>query len=244
MFLADYHLRDLREAQVEQILFRQHAGDVFEDPVAGVTEAALLPPDAPLAALANRVRAERASRCRGPVPDGLLSRTTLPQASIIGSLGSHLAAQADETRWFFDDLRRFATTWQLEENLGEIEQALAGFFHDTTAVADHGTLPGGEPTDTPIDRAFDELDRVAELKSELKPLLRDLVPEVDHSPLERGPDLSAVAADTPLDMLVLACALFLAGWNNLTQVRGWRSRALIRVAREILVTSLPVTPDR
>lgn len=106
-FLEGANVRHVSDTMLDRIVFRQRPGDVFEDPLAGVTEAALLPDDSRLAALADDVKRRFDAGERAPIHPAMAG-VVLPTPSVIGVQHAGLDAQVDEAADFFSLLGEVA----------------------------------------------------------------------------------------------------------------------------------------
>jgi|GEM_PF-1878560 len=235
-FLEGANVRHLGSSAVlQRILFWQRPTETFEDPHAGVTRARLLPDDSELAKLAADVERRFKAGERVPI-DAAFARVTLPAPSIVGAQHGWLEDQVDEAVEFFSLLDKFADT---PGGQPVVDRAIAGiqeYFASVSTIADLGALPAQRPGESssasPLRLAVARLCERSQVPVKaVWSTLDGLIPEWDDGTW-RAPDLDG---DYPLDhWVVLACALYLIGWEHITSVQGPRARAFSLKAREIL----------
>jgi len=234
-FLQGANVRHLSGVLGGRILFEQQPGEVFENPAAGVTRAFLLPADSALHELAEEVRRRFKAGERAPIAPAL-ARVSVPAASLVGVREAALDVQIDEAADFFALLRRVAALDDCAPLVSGMVGAIQEYFRDTRMMADLGTLSATEKEQKerfPIDRAVSRLcEHSGASPAELGKVLAELIPNKDD-------DWSWKAPDVPgerqlIDWLVLACGMYLIGWEHLTCVNGAKARAYTTKARELL----------
>jgi hypothetical protein len=239
LFVAGYEVRDLQQVSIDRLRFRQHPGEVFEDPSRGVVAAMLLQPDSPIQSLADEVCARARGRRR--MLNAGLASARLMAYPLIGSDGAQLFAQVRAAADFFDELRELVPP----KTVDALATIFDDYFRAARARADvaealNSQAPKAEAPTPPIVTAIDELaaltgthaDRLwAAVFHELKPgPADDFLDEPRVSPLE------VESAD---DRLAFASALFLAAWEHLQFVGGTAARRLLESARSALGGGVP-----
>jgi len=239
LFLADYNVHDLREVANYAIFFHQRPDEIFEDPAAGFTEAALLEADTSrLARLASQTRRRfKAGRAASARPlSSTLASISLPASRVIGSSDAQLLVVLNEAKSFFEALGQ--VTRSAPELAAEVGDIFNAYFTNVRLFADAGESPtaGRELTVRALHLALDRLERLAELRpGQLRELVATSTP--NDEPSYRGPELPYSIEDDTTGQrtrIAAACALYLTGWEHLVRVRGFRARGLSLRAREVL----------
>lgn len=240
LFIADYNVRDLQQAGRDAIFFRQHNGEVFEDPSDGITEALLLESrKSRLSRLAEQVKREFDLGALPPAAPlhPLLAGVSLPDTAVIGSSGAELQAILEEAEYFFAEIGRMTKeTSELTSALGEVFQT---YFQNIRLLGDTGAAP--QPgrdgyVNTALRLAAEQLETLGGLSAgHLSELAMSVAPRDD--PTDRGPEMPYATGDNRIDekcRIATAAFLYLAGWQHLVQVYGFRARGMSFLAREVL----------
>jgi len=235
IFLEGADVRHLSSVMLEKIEFEHRPGIVFEDPHAGVTKARLLPDSSRLYELAEDVKQRFAAGERTAI-HAVMKRISLSRPSIIGVQHAWLDVQVDEAVDFFSSLKELTTHGVGDAFIKQLVASIREYFVSVRLIADLGALPAAEARSTspasPLERAVIRMCEDSGIDSQqILTTVRDLVPNWEDW-TSRAPNLGG---DRRLDhWLVLACAVYLVGWEHLTSVQGARSRAFSMQAREII----------
>lgn len=237
LFVAGFHPRDLEHVTIDRIYFRQLPGEIFEDPVAGITEAHLLPDASPLARLADEVRKRVTSHGITKVHP-LLGATRLPEDSLIGSQGAHLYAQVRSAREFFDALRQFDSSRPGRADLlVQLEKVFSDYFQQSQALALVAELPTDNKKQRALNPLYEAVSRLAELCGTSE---HDLWKSVQALREPGSANLHQVLlGEVPVpaadgERIAFACSLFLVSWEHLQHVNGELARSLANLAGMVL----------
>jgi hypothetical protein len=184
--------------------------------------------------LAEDTRSRFKGGARAPT-DPALSRVSFPAASLVGVREAALDVQIEEAADFFALLRRVAVKYDCAPLVSDMVATMQGYFGDTRTLADLGTLSATQADGErlPFDRALGRLcEQAGSPHAELGNILAEFIPNKDDDWMWRAPDLPGERQW--MDWLVLACGMYLVGWEHLTCVNGARARAYARKARELL----------
>jgi hypothetical protein len=233
-FLEGANVRHLSGVMLDRIVFEQRPGQIFEDSLAGVTAAELLPDSSRLAEFAEDVKRRFAAGDRAPV-HAIIAPVSLPTPSIIGVQHAWLDEQVDEAVDFFSLLREVA-----EQGGGPLIRGLVAsireYFVGVRLLADVGGLPSprsaGHSRSSALERAVARMcEESGSDYDDVWKIVSEFVPDWEDGTW-RAPE---IVAEQSLDRwLVLACAVYLVGWEHLTSVQGARSRGFAVKAREII----------
>lgn len=228
LFVKGFRPRDLRQVRLSTYYFRQIPGVVFEDERSGITRANLLPPETKIARFAASVRAEFAA----PALDPLLGQIAFAEPGIMGSQGGVRPQDLARGGEFFERIRQQAQ----DDEAAEIQSIFTGYFRAARAEADVGVLPEPESPEapyTPLGQAVSRLAAWSGLdERSLWDMLRPRLPGGERH--GDPPDAAALKWSNPRERIAIACALYLAAWENLRAVHGDAARDLGREAYRVV----------
>ena len=223
---------------INQIFFWQQPGEVFEDPRNGIDESTLLPDHTQLTYIAESIRNDFAKN-RGPGLSRSIAEIKLPQQGIIGTQGSLLRSQIEDSSKFFRKLN------EILHDIAGIDgcEALTGILHKHFLEIRNekyvGQIPvggGTEAMDSPLFTTIKELAEWADLG--LRSLWDYIVAKLDGGPGEYDSGHPTNAPEpivkSKRQIIVFSTALFLAGWEHLRYVDGKKARRLVLEAVSVL----------
>jgi hypothetical protein len=239
VFLGGYQVRDLQNASIDRIHFRQKPGEVFEDPSLNITKEYLLPDRSPIAQIAAKMKEQSKTPTFYPTIHPLIGATHVPETSLIGSRGLHLFAQVREAGSFFARLRDHVEQLDNKDLAEELGYIFKSYFQESHALADVGDLPTDNDDQRPLDpfeNAISQLARSCRMDDKkLWDGIEELLPrEVDYQAASKAQEWRPLEPSRDNERIALACALYLAGWEHLKQVGGQFARGVTAKAELVL----------
>jgi hypothetical protein len=233
-FLAGANVRHLNELMLERIIFEQTPGVVFEDPAVGVTAEILLPDSSDLAKLAGEVNDRFARGERAPTHPAI-GAISLPAPSVVGVQHAWMSEQVSEASLFFKQLQELAESTDSDSMINGVVDGIREYFVRVRAVAELGSSSLDGPashSSTPLESAVARMCEAADVdRASIWSTVEKVLPDWEDGTWQ-APQIEGEREGR--HRLVLACAVYLVGWEHITVVQGARSRSFAIKARELL----------
>jgi hypothetical protein len=230
VFIAGYRANDLQAVGIDRVYFKQRAGLKFEDSRAGVSREQLLAENTRVSRFAFSIKA---SQPQSHIPPShLIGQTKVNDSNIVGSAGARLGWHMNFGPRFLNDLDQNAKAIGIDSLAGTMNDLIGQYFSLAHVEADAHQIPNEAELGSRIEPLRDTVSTLESTvglsDGEIWRIIRDHLP----AGFEAGGHLDIRVPDNwdEAARLGLSCALFLAGWEHLRTVGGWKAQELVQTA--------------